>query len=228
MMNNLIIAGPNRERILSWKQELQELKGFVKTYIITERLEILWDDVVRIKPQVLLLDIDLLNLNSLNGNVDLKRICTEAKVVVLSGAISEDMEWNLLKAGVRGCCRNDIIKPELLKQVVMAVKQGELWVRRSLASRLIGELGKITSDKVYQSSLRLLHNLTQREYDSALHVGNGESNKQIAQSCKITERTVKSHLTEIYLKLGVADRLNLALIISSDDLHQRRGESQSQ
>ena len=225
MKNNLIIASPNRERILSWKQGLN---GFVNTFIITDRLDILWDDVVRIKPEVLLLDIDLLKLNGLNGDADLKRLCTETKVIVLSGAISEDMEWNLLKAGVRGCCRNDTT-PDLLKQVVMAVSQGELWIRRSLTCRLIDEIGKITSkNKAYRASLSLLNNLTQREYDIAVHVGQGECNKQIAQSCAITERTVKAHLTEIYLKLGVTDRLNLALIISADNLHQRRGESQSQ
>jgi len=220
----LIIASPNRERILSWKQRLN---GFVKTFVITDTLDILRDDVVQIKPQVLLLDIDLLKLNSLADDVDLKRLCTEAKVVVLSGAISEDMEWNLLKAGVRGCCRNDV-KPDLLNQVVMAVNRGELWIRRSMTCRLIAELEKITSkNDANRASLSLLNNLTQREYDIAVHVGQGECNKQIAQSCAITERTVKAHLTEIYLKLGINDRLNLALIISADDLHQRRGESQS-
>ena len=224
MENNLIIASPNRERILSWKQRLN---GFVKTFVITDTLDILWDDVVRIKPQLLLLDIDLLKLNGLVGDVDLKRLCTEARVVVLSGAISEDMEWNLLKAGVRGCCRSDV-KPDLLNQVVMAVNRGELWIRRSLTCRLIDELGKMTSkNNVNRASPSSLNKLTQREYDIAVHVGQGECNKQIAQSCSITERTVKSHLTEIYLKLGVTDRLNLALIISADDRHQRRGESQS-
>jgi DNA-binding NarL/FixJ family response regulator len=50
-----------------------------------------------------------------------------------------------------------------------------------------------------------------------VRVGNGESNKQIAMACNITERTVKAHLTEIFLKLGVTDRLNLALSLSADN-----------
>jgi DNA-binding NarL/FixJ family response regulator len=58
---------------------------------------------------------------------------------------------------------------------------------------------------------------TQREFDIATRVGNGESNKQIAQACDITERTVKAHLTSIYFKLSVSDRLNLALVMSSDN-----------
>lgn len=71
--------------------------------------------------------------------------------------------------------------------------------------------------EAYRTSLGLLNKLTPREYDIAVRVGNGESNKQIAKACAITERTVKAHLTEVFLKLGVADRFNLALILSADD-----------
>src|ERR1019366_8695378 len=214
MINNLILASSDQDRPASW---MQGLNGFVSTTLIIDRLHTLLDDVVRIKPEVLLLDFDLLRLNSLNGAANLNRLCTETKVIILSGAISEDLEWEMLKAGVRGCCRNDI-NPKLLKHVVMAVQQGELWIRRTLTCRLIDELGKTTSkNKAYRASIGLLNHLTQREYEIAVRVGNGDSNRQIAQSCAISERTVKAHLTEVYLKLGVTDRLNLALVLSADN-----------
>jgi len=196
---------------------MRGLDGFVHTVLIYDRLDPLWDDVVTIKPDVLLLDFDLLNLNGLEGTGKLTRLCAETKVIVLSGVISEDLEWVMVKAGVRGCCPTDI-KPQLIKQIVVAVQQGELWIRRTLTSRLVDELGKTTSkNKAYRASLGLLNNLTQREFDIAVLVGNGESNKRIAQLCSITERTVKAHLTEVYQKLGVTDRLNLALILSSEN-----------
>jgi two-component system NarL family response regulator len=137
------------------------------------------------------------------------------------------MEWELLKAGVRGCCRSDS-DPKFLKQVIEAVQQGELWIRRTLTCRLIDELGKTTArNKAYRTSLGLLNKLTQREYDIAIRVGNGESNKQIAKACAITERTVKAHLTEVFLKLGVTDRLNLALVLSADERNNNFGNSES-
>lgn len=223
MKNNFIIASPNKKRVLSWKQGL---KGFVKISIITDKLNILWDDVVRIEPEVLLLDIDLLGSDILSGADKLGKFCTKTSVVILSGEISEDIEWELLKTGVRGCCQRNL-DSELLKQVVMSVQQGELWIRRILTSRLVAELGNITSkNKVYPVSHELLNKLTQREYDIALHVGNGQTNKEIALSCAITERTVKAHLSEVFYKLGVADRINLALIISAENLRHRRGKSQ--
>ena len=212
-MNNLVIASSDRNRVASWKQGLE---GFASTTFIIDSLDAFASDVARIGPDILLLDCDLLTLNGTVKMNSLTKICTETKVIVLAGAISEDLEWGLLKAGVRGCCPNDL-KPEDIKQVVLAVQQGELWIRRRLTSRLVDELGKTTSkNKAYRAKFGLLNQLTERELDVALRVSRGESNKQIAQSCSITERTVKAHLTEVYQKLGISDRLNLALFMSSD------------
>ena len=183
MKRNLIIAGPNRQRNLFWQQRLD---GLVKTCITSDKLEMLGDDIARIRPVVFLLDFDLLKLDSLNAATYLNRLCTETKVIILSGDISEDLEWELFMAGVRGYCKNSI-RPKFLKKAVIAVQQGELWMRRSLTSRLTDELGKTTSiNKDNCAKTVLLNNLTQREYDIATCVGNGESNKRIAHSCAIT------------------------------------------
>ena len=210
MMNNIIIASARQNRISSWKAGLD---GFVNTVLVVDKLTTLGNEVIRLRPKVLLLDFDLVGSNSLLG---LRNICAETRTIVI-GAISEEMEWELLKAGVRGCCRSDS-DPKFIRQVVEAVQQGELWIRRTLTCRLIDELGKTTIKcKSYQTSLGLLNKLTQREYDIAIRVGNGENNKQIAKACAITERTVKAHLTEVFQKLGVTDRLNLALVLSADE-----------
>jgi DNA-binding NarL/FixJ family response regulator len=218
MTNNLILASSNPDRLNSWKEGLGDYSttSLIIDRSIIDRLDKLRDEVVRIKPEVLLLDYDLLGLNASNGSASLRRLCSVTKIIIMTDDISENVEWDLVKAGVRGCCQNDIPQ-KFLKQAVMAVQQGELWIRRSLACRLIDELGKTTSkNKAYRATLGLLNKLTQREYDIAVRVGNGENNKQIAQACGITERTVKAHLTEIYQKLEITDRVNLALVLSSD------------
>jgi two-component system NarL family response regulator len=218
MTNNLILASSNPDRLNSWKEGLGDYSttSLIIDRSIIDRLDKLRDEVVRIKPEVLLLDYDLLGLNASNGSASLRRLCSVTKTIIMTDDISENVEWDLVKAGVRGCCQNDIPQ-KFLKQAVMAVQQGELWIRRSLACRLIDELGKTTSkNKAYRATLGLLNKLTQREYDIAVRVGNGENNKQIAQACGITERTVKAHLTEIYQKLEITDRVNLALVLSSD------------
>jgi DNA-binding NarL/FixJ family response regulator len=216
MENNLMIASPNEKRILLWKEGLN---GFVKSSLMTGQLHRLWDDVERTEPEVVLLDLDLVGLNQLSDMTKLSKLCTKTRVVIVSGAISQDMEWELLKAGVRGFCQHGS-SPELLKQMLMAVQKGELWVRRAVTSRLLDEIGNISSkNKAYQASKDLLNRLTEREYDIAMHVASGERNKKIAQLCSITERTVKAHLSEVFQKLGIAGRVDLALLMSAND-HQ--------
>ena len=220
-MNNLILASAHQKRLASWGRGLN---GFVSTALMVDKLDALRDEVAQIKPEVLLLDLELLELNGRNSVALLRKLCAETRTIIMGDAISESLEWELLKAGVRGCCRNEI-EANFLKQVVDAVQLGELWIRRSLTCRLIDELGKTTSkNKAYRATLGLLNSLTQREYDIAVRVGNGENNKQIAHVCSITERTVKAPLTEIFMKLGVTHRLNRALVISADS---RNGLSKS-
>ena len=217
----MIFASPNEERIQSWKQEL---KGVNTTFVITDNLKKLWDEVVQIEPDILLLDIELLGSNSRSFEDKLGKFCKHTSVIISCNDIPEDTE--LLKAGARGCCQRQV-DSKLLKQVISAVHNGELWIRRTLTSRIVAELGEITAkNKAYRESNELLNKLTMREYDIAFHVGQGLSNKEIAQSCAITERTVKAHLSEIFHKLGISDRINLALIISADNLNQRNVSNQ--
>lgn len=218
-MNILMIASSSQERLNSWRQGLSNIANafLIKEKIINNRLDVLREDVVSGSPQILLLDVEILELDGSCDVIGLGRLCAEAKTIVMSGEISEDLEWELLKSGIRGFCPNDI-DPEILKHAIESVERGELWIRRSLTARLIDELGKTSVKiKTHQPALGLLSKLTQREYDIAERVGKGECNKQIAQACDITERTVKAHLTEIFHKLGVADRLNLALVLAADN-----------
>jgi len=178
-------------------------------------MDSLRDGLARNKPAVLLLDLDLPALGGSRGVADLVQSSPETRIIIFSKVISEEAEWELFKAGVRGCCQNDIDIKQLAI-IVAAVRQGELWIRRSLTFRLLEELGAIESEnfQLRQVASDLLANLTQREREIAMLVGKGESNKQIAQRLAITERTVKLHLAQVFRKLNIEDRLKLALIIT--------------
>lgn len=208
----ILLASSSEEAFVSWKRGVSD---FAPVHCIT-KLDLLKDELARVKPQILLLDHDLPGLDGPSVVSDLMKLSAETKIVILSGALSDEAEWGLFKAGVRGCCPRNI-EPKQLKSVVMAVQQGELWIRRTLTCRLLDELGLIIREKnqIKLAASNLLVNLTQREHEIATLVGNGESNKQIAQRLSITERTVKAHLTEIFRKLDVADRLKLALIVNN-------------
>lgn len=219
--NTVICASLSTEKIERWQKGLQE---YAQTFRVTS-FNALRDRIKEIRPAILLLDHDLPELAGAKGIVMLRKLSPDTKIVMLSGPTSDDEEWAFFRAGVRGCCRNDI-DPVALKTLVMAVQQGELWIRRTLTFRLLNQMGE--ADKKNESDrscLGLLSSLTRREYEISMQVRNGESNKQIAQALEITERTVKAHLTGVYRKLGVVDRLKLAIILSGDKRQTRR-ESQ--
>jgi two-component system, NarL family, nitrate/nitrite response regulator NarL len=206
----ILLASASQDDLHRWEQGVRDLfPVFWSTH-----LESLRSELVRLKPSILLLDHDLPQLNGPNGISALMRLNPETKVIIVSYPISDEAEWALFRTGVRGVCRRDI-ETEQLKSVIVAVQQGELWIRRTLSWHLLNELVTITQEKtkIKQAIGELLANLTQREYEIATLVGNGETNKQIARRLAITERTVKAHLTEVFRKLDIADRLKLALIV---------------
>ncbi len=206
----ILLASSSQDDLFRWEQGV---RGLAPIFCSTN-LDSVRGELVRIKPQILLLDQALPKLDGPSGISGLMKLNPETKVIILTPLLSDEIEWSLFKTGIRGCCRNDI-EPDQLKYVVEAVQKGELWIRRALSWYLLNELVTITQEKnkIKQAVSDLLANLTRREYEIATLVGNGESNKQIARLLAITERTVKAHLTEVFRKLDVADRLKLALIV---------------
>lgn len=206
----ILLAGPSPELLQRWKQGLDGMP--VATAI--GGMDTLLAEMTRIRPDVLLLDVDLPDLDGAKGAARLLRINGTTRIVALGGEPCDIRELGLFRIGVRGCCRADI-PPDRLKSVVHAVQQGELWIRRTLTPRLLDELGaRIRADSEgRRAAMARLAELTRREREIAELIGNGESNKQIARQLTITESTVKAHLTEIFRKLGIADRLKLALLI---------------
>ena len=216
LVNSLVLASPGT--FDNWETGLN---GYVQLSYI-KNLNSLRDEMLRLKPDVLLLDQDLPQLEGVRGIIGLRRLSPATKIVMLGGAnSSDDIEWAFFKAGVRGCCRRDI-DSESLKALILAVQNGELWIRRTLTYRLLEQLGEASNKRIDLTYLGLLASLTQREYEIAVRVSIGENNKRIANALKITERTVKAHLTEIYRKLGDVDRLKLALILAGDERMERR------
>lgn len=207
----ILMASPSQDTLARWEAGIN---GFSHK-LCAGSLDSLKDDIVKAKPQVLLLDYDFPGLEDSAVIASLAKLNPETRIIVLGFELSDQTEWELFKAGVRGCCQKNI-NSSLLEKVITAVQQGELWMRRTVTGRLLAELGAIALEKnqLKQATQALLSNLTQRESEIATLVGNGESNKQIALRLDITERTVKAHLTEIFRKLNVADRLKLALLVT--------------
>ncbi|MFS0755113.1 response regulator transcription factor [Noviherbaspirillum sp. 1P10PC] len=168
--------------------------------------------IVRLQLNIIFIDIALPGFDGPADLLELHRLNVTAKIIVLGSDVPEEMELRMFLAGARGICNidSDIDK---IAGAFAAVDCGQLWLRRSLVSRLLDGMRVNTPPDpgAKALSLRSLLALTPREREIATLVGRGKSNKQIANSLAITERTVKAHLSEIFRKLSIGDRLTLAL-----------------
>lgn len=136
------------------------------------------------------------------------------RLVVLCDEPDEALVMQALAAGAAGCC-NTHAAPEVLQQVALVVSNGGLWIGQALLQQLLGSTARIFGEKAARpprddwSKL-----LSEREAQVARLVAGGASNKEIASQLAITERTVKAHLTTIFEKLSLRDRLQLSLRIN--------------
>ncbi|WP_068635879.1 response regulator transcription factor [Thauera butanivorans] len=131
-------------------------------------------------------------------------------VVVLSLQPDQREAIAALELGARGYA-HALAAPSLLREVATVVRHGGLWVGEELIGRLLGAL----QSHLPAAKDDALAALSQREREVAQAVASGMSNKEVARMLGITERTVKAHLGAIFEKLGVRDRLQLALRVGA-------------
>lgn len=141
---------------------------------------------------------------------------SHAKIIVLAN-IPEDAEaLHVLKLGAHGYTHAYVDAP-VLKEIKTVVNHGGLWMGQALLQRLILVTTQLTgnSPEVVEN---LLERLTKREQQVALEASKGLSNKEIARVLTITERTVKAHLAAAFVALGAKDRLQLALMLTNNQI----------
>ena len=136
--------------------------------------------------------------------------------VVLSDLPTDEEALAAFAAGARGYC-NTHASAQLLIQVAVVVLQGGLWIGESLMQRLVSAISRLQAASailILPESETWSKDLTGREKEVASTLANGASNKEIARTLGITERTVKAHVGAILEKLQVRDRLQLSLVVN--------------
>src|SRR5688572_13452621 len=131
------------------------------------------------------------------------------RVLVLSGDRDGKHELAILRGACGVVHKND--SPELLIKAIKKVHEGQLWLDRSSTGRLFVELSRHKSQAAADPAKRKLDSLTEREHDvvKSLVKLQGADNKTLATSLHIGEHTLRNHLSRIYDKLGVPNRVQL-------------------
>jgi two-component system nitrate/nitrite response regulator NarL len=159
------------------------------------------------KPNVILLEIDLGDEDGLAFLPELRETAKDARVLILTGVKEIETHRRAARLGAVGLVLKEHTGDVLLK-AIKKVHQGEVWLDRSMMSILLNEMS--APDRVDPEGAKIV-SLTAREQGVIALIAEGLKNKQIAERLFISETTVTHHLSSIFSKLGVSDRLELVI-----------------
>ena len=165
----------------------------------------------QLKPDIMLLDLAMPRMPGLEALREMSAgpVSNSVRVILLTAAAEKKQIVEALQLGARGVVLKDSATQLLLKSI-HTVMSGEYWVGRESVSNLVQYLRNLVQSSGEEAKQKKF-GLTPRELEIVSAVVAGYSNKEIAEYFKISEDTVKHHLSNIFDKLGVSTRLELAL-----------------
>lgn len=159
------------------------------------------------QPNIIILDIVLGDEDGLTVLPDLREAAKNSRVLVLTGLRSSESQRRAMRAGAMGIVLKEHAADVLIK-AIKKVHEGEVWLDRLMMGRVLQD---ITEEKQGDPEREKIASLTEREREVVGLVGEGLKNRQIAQKLFISETTVTHHLSSVFSKLQVSDRLELTI-----------------
>jgi len=179
------------------------------------------EKAVHLDPDVLLVDVKLPRIDGLTVLRNVQTRAPRSKVILFA---SSDSKEDFVEAMKLGCC-GILLKeasPTLIEKSIHRVHGGEIWLDSNTTAAVIRKFaapGDLSTPHSNGKNTRERAQLSQREREIIVLIAQGYKNKEIAEKMFITEQTVKNHLHNVFDKLGVSDRLELALYAIHNSLH---------
>lgn len=175
------------------------------------------DLVQSLHPDIVILDLRMPNMNGLTTLQALREVDKQVRVIILTASEDKNEFVQAMKLGCSGIVLKQTA-PELIVKSIRKVHEGEIWLDSHTTAAVLRQFSTdpigVTPTKGRERSP-----LSQREREIVCLVAQGYKNREMAEKMFIREQTVKNHLHNIFDKLGVSDRLELALYAIHKGLH---------
>ncbi len=164
----------------------------------------------RLQPDIILLDVMLGEENGLDLLPELCAIVSSGRVLLLTGLRDSEEHWRAVRLGASGLVLKDQASEVLIK-AIEKVHAGEVWLDAAIVAGVLAEVSRGATTRALDPEVARVATLTQREREVIALICEGLPNKQIGERLVISETTVRHHLTSIFNKLGVTNRLELVI-----------------
>lgn len=170
----------------------------------------------RDSPDLILLDLDLRSEDVTILLPELRETAKNARVLILTNITDQEVHRRVIRLGAMGV----VLKyqtPEVLFKAIRKVHAGEVWLDRTSMGNVLHEMTRKVPDRNDPEAPKI-RSLTDREHQVIALIAEGLKNKQIAERLFISETTVTHHLSSIFSKLEVSDRLELVIYAFAHNL----------
>ena len=168
------------------------------------------EQATRLLPDVVLMDLVMPELDGIEATRRIRAICPSTQVIVLTSFSEDEKVFPAVKAGALSYLLKNV-SPQDLVRSIHAAHNGETQLHPEIAKKLMDELS--TGPKQ-----RLPQDLTEREVEVLALIARGQSNREIAGELVISEKTVKTHVSNLLSKLHLADRTQAAIYALTEGL----------
>jgi two-component system, NarL family, nitrate/nitrite response regulator NarL len=162
------------------------------------------------QPDVILLDLSFQGDSGLDLIPQIISHAGKARILILTAIREADLHRRAIRLGAKGIISKDA-SVEVLAKAIEKVHAGEVWLDRTTTAAVFDELFRKNESRKPGSEEAKIESLTEREREVISAVGEGMKNRQIGKRLFISDVTVRHHLTSIYSKLQVTDRLELII-----------------
>ena len=168
------------------------------------------------RPDVVLMDIRMAQMDGITATAALRRLEAPPQVIVLTTFQADEQVMNALRAGASGFLVKDTPPAEIINAVRL-VASGEAIISPSVTRTLLAHFGDGQASDRRRAAAQRLATLTVREREVAAAIGAGASNAEVAASLFMSEATVKAHVSRLFTKLDVANRVQIAIVVHDAD-----------